>query len=530
LFFAAFVLLPSFGYAQQVWIRAYENEEDLWESYREEEITLEQYLRLVGIFQLGADSLFLPISDIDELPGGLDSASMADGSERTDLFAVGKSTLRWGGTLPLREQADEEGYFTGRWSSSLLSLFVDSRVSRDGLDGFRKRGLALALPGGQTRMILGNFEPRFGLGLVVGRRDRLLGRTAENRPAGSIWQPRYSFYNGLQLTHAWGMPGRTTVLGSRIESGAQREDIIAANLSLDSVVYNIDFGFTGAAAIVSSRETDRHDGQSGMGVSLSRNAPTYKIFGELAVCHGGGATAALNITRPLNEGRVDLCLWTYDPDYILLSAGGPGHPGRQQAATFIDELAFYSRTAGEQGLLLKTRTPAGKRMAIETVCQIYNDRLAQTKNLEGKLEVTVRLPRNTALSSYVRGRDTRGVDDESRLYCGVRGRARVSDDFGVAWRWECGTARRPNTDVIQSMNLDVSVSFVAGARVRVVPRWRYRDPDLSTAGDSYYYFYLTEGITLAPECRLEVIAVVKKYETPANGNYTDIRVRMSWNR
>jgi hypothetical protein len=439
--------------------------------------------------------------------------------------------LRWGGTLPLREQADEEGYFTGRWSSPLLSLFVDSRVSHDELDGFRKRGLALTLPGGQTRMILGNFEPRFGLGLVIGRRDRLLGRTDENRPAGSIWQPRYSLYNGLQLTRRLGMPGQVTVLGSRIESGGYREDLVAANLALDSIVYKINLGFSGAAAIVSSRETGRRDSQSGMGLSLSRNAPTHKIFGELAVCHGGGAAAALNITRPLNEGRVDLCLWTYDPDYILLSAGGPGHPGRQQAATFVDELAFYSRTAGEQGLLLKTQTPAGKRMAIETVCQIYNDRLAQTKNLEGKLEVSVRLPRSTALSSYVRGRDTRGVDtDESRLYYGVRGRARVSDDFGIAWRWEYGAARRPNTDVIQSMNLDVSVSLAIGARVRVAPRWRYRDPDLSTAGDSYYYFYLTEGIALAPECRLEVIAVVKRYEDPASENYTDIRVRMSWNR
>lgn len=538
--FVLCVLLPRSANAQQVWIRAYENEEDLWESYREGEITIEQYSRLVGIFRVGADSLFQPISDIDELPGGLDSATVAEGpanlprsrfgvSEQVGLFAGGRCTVRWGGTLPLREQADEEGYFTGCWRSSLLSLFIDARASSAGPDGFRKRGLALSLPGGRIRMMLGNFEPRFGLGLVVGRRDRLLGRTQDCRPTGSIWQPQYSSYNGLQLTRRMGTSGQATVLGSRIESGVYREDIVAANVSLDRLVDNLSLGFSGVASTVLSRETDRCSRQNGMGLSFFRHTRTHKASAEFALSDGGATAAAFNLTRSLGKGRVNLSVWTYDTDYILPSSGGPGHPGRQRAAMFVDDLDFYSRTTGEQGLLINTRTSTGRRTTVEAVCEIYNDRLAATKNLEGKLGVQASLPRATTLWAYVRGRDTRGADAaEYRLYYGVRGRTRVFGEVGTAWRWEYGTIRKSGAGIVRSMRLDLSVTLPISTRVRMAPRWRYLDPDLSVSGDSYYYFYLTEGITIAPECRLEVIAVIKRYENSPNDNYADIRVRMSW--
>ena len=53
------------GQAQQVWVRVYENEEDLWESFQEGEIAEEQWRELLDLFRGGTDSVFQPSFDIE---------------------------------------------------------------------------------------------------------------------------------------------------------------------------------------------------------------------------------------------------------------------------------------------------------------------------------------------------------------------------------------------------------------------------------------------------------------------------------
>jgi hypothetical protein len=295
------------GRAQQVWVRAYENEEDLWESFQEGEITSERYLELLGLFRAGADSMFQPLSDIDGLPGYAISDTVIDmsgGSAKNlynllsvrGLFVAGHPELRWGYTLPLQEETKDDGYLVGRWSSNRVQLFVDGRTRSGRFDGFRKRGLAIGFLGGRTRVTLGNFEPRFGLGLVVGRRDRQLGRTVATGLSGSVWQPKYAFYNGLQLEQTRGTAARLVVLGSRIESLPYREDIAAAHLVVAGGGNIFSAGITGAAGVISRRDDKRENKRGGVGLYLSRARDQNGLRAEFALA-GGGAVPGGRMIR-----------------------------------------------------------------------------------------------------------------------------------------------------------------------------------------------------------------------------------------
>lgn len=533
-------LLVEAGRAQQVWVRAYENEEDLWESFQEGEITSEQYLELLGLFRAGADSMFQPLSDINGLPGYAISDTVIDmsgGSVKKlhgllgvrGLFAAGRPELRWGYTLPLQEETKDEGYLVGRWSSKRVQLFVDGRTRSGRFDGFRKRGLAIGFLGGRTRVTLGNFEPRFGLGLVVGRRDRQLGRTVATGLSGSVWQPKYAFYNGLQLEQTLGTTARLVVLGSRIESLPYREDIVAAHLVVAGVGNAFRAGITGVVGVISRRDDKRKNKRGGVGLYLSRAREQNGLRAEFALAGGGSVAVAAQATKPMGAGLLSLSWWTYDPDFFLLSSGGPGHPGRRRVVVFDENLDFYSRTAGEQGLLAKLRTRLGRRTAFETMFEVYNDRLERTKNIEGRLAFRTSLPRKTSLTVYLRGRNKQGAEfDERFLYYGMRGHTYVIGGGKSAWGFEYGTAHKSSREIVNLIKMELSGTLHLNKFVKLTPRLRYVDPNLSESGDGYYYFYLTEGLAPVRSWRLELIMVARGYEDSTKETYADVRVRMSW--
>lgn len=521
-------------------MRAYETEEDLWESYREGEITLEQYVELLALFRAGIDSVFQLQSDLEGLPGyspedTLVGPPVRAGEEqrgrpdRRWAFAVGKPELRWGYTLPLREETDEEGYVIGRWWSKQVKILMDSRSKHGRLDGFRKRGIVFALARSRTQVTLGNFEPRYGLGLVVGRRDRVLGRTADTRLSGSLWQPKHSNYNGVQLQQPIGNTVRLALFGSRIESSQYREDIAAAHVSLGQIGGLVDGGLTCVTGAVSDRDDGREFSRNGIGLFVSVGRGQQKVETEIAVADGGAVAAAARVVQPLERARFSLTLWTYDPGFVLPSSGGPGHPGRRRVSLLDDDLAYYSRTAGEQGFLAKVRTPVKGRTTFESTLQVYNDRLEKTKNIEGKLACRVALPRKTSISVYVRGRDKNGANlEESRLYYGVYGRTHVVGNNKSAWRIEYGTVKKVSKGTVNSLRLELLCTVEINQYVRVVPRWRYVDPDLSTSGDGYFYLYISEAIAPFKNWHAELIVVVKGYEDSGRDIYTDVRIRTTW--
>jgi hypothetical protein len=515
------------AFAQQVWVRAYETEEDLWESYWEGEITSEQYFRLLALFRSGADSVFQPLSDLEELPGysALDTAGAVS---RRPAFA-GRPELRWGYALPLREGTDEEGYFVGRWQAERARVFFDGRSRRGKPDGLRKRGITLTFAGSRGRLTLGNYEPRYGLGLIAGRRDRVLGRTQDTRLSGSIWQPMSANYNGIHLGLDIGPAVRLSSFGSRIESSQYREDMTGAHVALAGIGGWLETGLTGVASRISDPVADRIFSRHGVGAYLSGKENQREIATEVAMADGGAIAAAVRAVRSLGSARLVVTLWSYDPGFVLFTSGGPSHPRRQPIRIFEDDLRYYSRTAGEQGLLIKQRTPVNSRAVFESTLQLYNDRLENTKNIEGKLACRISLPQSTSISAYLRGRDKIGANlDEDRMYYGIHGRTRLVSRFPVKWRAEYGRINRVSVGSVNSLRLEFQTTAEFNGSIRVTPRLRYVDPDLSVSEDGYYYLYVTEKITPFDNCDIELVVAVKGFEHSAKQRYADVRVRSTW--
>ena len=520
--------------AQQVWVRAYEDEEDLWESYQEGEITFEQYLDLLPLFRAGADSVFQPLSDLEELPGYAAPDSMPlspDVPVKSRPLRGGKHRLdlRGGYALSLGGQSGEEGYFVGRWQSRRMQSFADAQSAHGKPDGFRKRGVSLVLPAGKTQLTLGNCEPRYGLGLVIGRRDRVLGRTEDTRLSGSLWQPKRGNFNGVHVQSAIASTVHLGALGSRIETPRYREDIAAANISLSPAGKKLEMGMTCAVNRISDRASREQFRRTGFGLSVSSRGSQRTVGIEGAVIDGGAAAAAARVDQSLIDGRISFAMWTYDPSFILPSSGGPGHPGRQQVWVLRERLDYYSRTAGEQGALLNVRTGLKRRIGAESVLEVYNDRREGTRNLEGKLAVHAVPWKRTSLAVYLRGRAKDGSDvGESRAYLGFGGRTALRGEHAFTWRTEYGTTTHAGAERQHSVRVDVRGSVSLNSEVKIIPRLRYVDPDLAKSGDGYYYLYLTEAISLESKFDLEIVAVITGYENSSKDVRTAVRVRTIW--
>ncbi len=533
---ATVVCLVTSASAQQIWIRAYETQEDLWESYQEGEITLEQYRDLLALFRAGADSVFQPLDDIEQLPGFSPLDSMPRLAPPTLLFqaksntrrrVAGSTEIRWGYTLPVREETEEEGYLISRWRSENVRLVLDGRAENGQLAGFRTRGLVIGRADSGVRLTLGNFEPRYGLGLIVGRRDRILGRTETTRLTGSFWQPTYSRFNGVQFQSRT-VAGQVESFVSRLESEDFREDCYAAHLSvqLNSATA---FGLASVMTDLSHRQAGQRARRVGVGPSLSYNGAGIESSAEIGMLDGGDYAAALKIIRRSAKTRVAMTLWSYDPEYTLPSSGGPGHPGRNRIQLFADELDYYSRTAGEQGCLLNVRAPCGLIGRVESDLQIYKDRLTGTKNLAGKLACKFAPGGGNRITAYLRGRDRKGAGlDQQQMYYGLIGRRPIFGRSKAGIRVEYGRTNSADDRLRESLRLELRAGIPLNRRLQITPRWRYVDPDLSAAGDGYYYLYITESVNPGQSITLQFIATVKGYEKSENETYADIRLRMRW--
>ena len=522
------------AFTQQVWVRAYEDQEDLWESYREGELTSDQYLDLLALFQAGADSIFQPASDLEELPGY--SASDSVGFAPVSVKAVdgrpsrgGRYELRAGYTLPLREQSDEGGYIVARRRSRRVQAFFDARSEQGRYEGFRKRGITLVSPGRRTQVTIGNYEPRYGLGLVVGRRDRVLGRTENTNLSGSVWQPRRGNFNGLDVQSTLAEDLNLIGSASRIENGRYREDIIASQISVTPGDAKVELGLTGAAYRMSDRASTERFRRSAVGLALKAGDNRQRVQLETAVVDGGAVAAAGRAERPLAAGRVSLVVWTYDRAFILPSSGGPGHPGRQRISLFGEGLDYYSRTAGEQGLLLDVRSRLSEQVDVESVLEIFNDRLARAKNFEGILALRVKPSGRTSLRLYLRGRAEHGEDgDDRRMYVGISGRTGAGIMQPVTWRIETGARTQPQQAQQRSVRLELGSAIALNSAVRLTPRVRYVDPDLASPADGYWYVYLTETISAWRGFELEIIVAGRGFEDSARHSFADVRIRTTW--
>jgi len=517
------------AFAQQPDTRQYDSEEDLWEALREGEIAYDDYLDLLETSRLGTDDALVPASDWEGLPGSeAGYLTQPDTTERITQPAnraapAAAGGLRWSwrsgynGDLTAPNAGD--GHTTARFRNPNFAGLIDWR--HDGTSGqWQRRVLEWRAHG--IRVQAGNVEPRFGRGLVVGRRSRLIGTSKTDRPDGDWWQPTRSRFNGL-----WLSTGETRAISGDIVVSDIRSDRLAERMATARVTAGtgtVRVGLTGLASDIRRRDSSTSYAERVIGGYAHVGKDERELLAEIAVERGGATAKAAEAIWRFESGRFHARAWSYSPTYVNPWSGGPGHSDTRKVMLDPIGESYASRTAGERGFSLATRIdPHQNVLGGKTSAnwEWMSHREAPDEPLQHAWAVRVQWQRGK-LTLRPFGRGATDENEISRYGLGS------SADFGtpdrhVSVRIESG---RHNVGSNRYVRAGLGAKWRLSDAVRLEPAIRWVDPDLDQPGDGYWYLYFTEVIFPVSAMRVEAALVWQRYERRGRGDDVEVRLRM----
>lgn len=514
--------------AQEPGVRPYETEEDLWEALHEGEIAEDEFERLQEAFRIGADSLLLPASDWEELPGSgagyLSPLDTTVGLRTTVLPQISEDhvlRMKWRSGFDGRLTAPEgqDGYVTGRiegdgWRG-LLNWKQDDRGAQWQRRVFEFRYRAL-------RLQAGNVEPRWGRGLVVGRRSRLIGSKEELRTDGNFWQPALSRFNGVLFETEPARILSADVLLSDIRSASLHERLLGIQVTGGSG--RVKLGMSGLSGTIRRTDTSGTFVQRVVGGHVRVGEKERALLAEIAVADNGASAKAAEVAWRFEHGRFLGKAWTYSPAFINPWGGGPAHgDGTRVELQEIGE-SYSSRTAGERGFSLRTElerrgTVAGGRLSARWEWMTHREN--PNDPLLHSWVVQLRWRRHDLfVRPFVRGtQDETAADRHAIGFFANYGPI----DRRVSARLEAG---RHHVDGDRYVRTGAGVKWRLNHVVRLEPRFRWVDPDLDQSGDGYWYFYFTEVILAHEAWRFEAALAWQRHERRDREDVAELRLRV----
>jgi hypothetical protein len=514
--------------AQEPDVRPYESEDDLWEAFREGEISEDEYQRLREIYRTGSDSVFMPGTDWEELPGSgvgylspIDTTVELTASEEARATDEAAVRMRWrnGFDGRLSSPTGSDGYITGRLEGSNWRALVNWRQDDRGAR-WQRRVFEYRYNG--TRLQAGNVEPRWGRGLVVGRRSRLVGAKESNRTDGDFFQPALSRFNGLWLSTD---PSRTVaadVLLSDIRAASLSERMAAVQLRGQTA--SLRAGVAALTGTVSRRDTTGSFVSRVLGGHVQIGEQERALLTEIAVSDNGASAKAVEAVWRFERGRFYGKAWAYSPAFVNLWGGGPAHSDRESiAVTEIGE-TYSSRTTGERGFSLSTRLDPqpslfGGRASARWEWMTHREAPSAPLKHAWAVQVRWRLD-YLVIRPFVRGKSE---EDEASLHALGFFANYGPVDRRLSARFETG---RHHVDANRFMRAGLGAKWRLNATVRLEPAVRWVDPDLDLPNDGYWYIYFTEAILPSAAWRMEASLVWQRYERRDRGDVVELRLRV----
>lgn len=522
------IVLCSSSLAQQPSVRPYESEEDLWEALNDGEITFDEFIDLLDLARAGADSLLTPRSDWEALPGSEAGYLVPSDStqpltqpaqltaSRVDIPWV--SSVRMGVDADLSEPTGSDGYSIVRVLRGDWRGVFDFEHDRDDGGVWRRRSLVWQPK--RFSIVLGNYEPRWGRGLVVGRRSRVVQTGDRN---GSFWQPRLGRFDGLHVGADFGRKITGDVLVSYQDSDELRE--FGSALRLVGTFSRLQLGVSGAASINGLSE------EVGKSVAFSESYRSQVIgadarlhFGdrvvlfETAMSNGGSTAKAAEIAWPLSSGRFHARAWAYGSGFINPLGGGPGHSDTREVELADTDRSFSSRTAGERGFDFTTRIAATQNVNLRWDWMSHREAPGENLEHSGVFRAEFKQP-TFRTTPFVRAQidedETESYSLGNYLWWGPGNRElNLRAEFGSHYK-----------DEVQFVRLGLGAKVQINRVVRFAPAIRWNDPNLDEPLDGYWYIYFTETVLPIQGARIELALAWKKFEASVEDDLVELRVR-----
>ncbi len=367
----------------------YPTEDELYEAYLIGQIDYQTYLNLREIFNSGIDSTNLYL--IEEIPNinyfreyESDIQSELE-KEQTKPYVsdqVGISKDKFSGSIKWKryQELDEFGQDKNQ-------IYINSQLSQDwsfklnGLDEytghqeFSFRSLNYKSQRGTIRKLsIGNFTTRFGLGLTVGYRGRILGKDYLS-PEETLLFPDYGGFNGI---YAEG--GHRKNLVKWLFHYDKNDTILVRTSALNVVrkygLFKVEGTLLGS--IISNRLTKTEFRQYQVGLFMGYFG--YDIDAAIEVSlpknnleqsSKNNQAAVAEMTYRNNDFTLKLSTWYYGQNFTNLFGGGRSGDLYRTVEFETIDLSYRDRRNNQRGFLVKTSTSLSGQIDAEMALSIY---------------------------------------------------------------------------------------------------------------------------------------------------------------
>jgi hypothetical protein len=530
-----FFILAATGLGQIISPEIYQTEEDLLEGLQNGELTFDQYLELLDLMRqkemLGEvdTQLVLEVPDLDY--SGLDTSDYETKQKLagyTQTVPVKKKETR--GVIVLQhrqrisEESQPESYFRMRaGNGGSWNFFLESE-NEENENRIKRRAVEFNRTN-NWNIVLGNFNPHYGLGVNVGNRT-YLNFSSDNslESENTILFPFWTRYNGIFASYQRRNHSASGFY-SQSRFGDYKDQVWAGEINLRWRHFLI-------SPILSYQEISRGGSKfiSKAGSIFAKiNGEKGEIGGELAVTdqkEKGGVVEAL--WQPGKKITTQVLFWSYSRDFLHPVSGGKALPDYRRMELENLDLEQRSRQAGETGFYFSNLVRFNPRTRLDIAYQQWKDGnsyLNKNKARIGighwfKKNLEVRLKQyweddNLAASFPERNTTTlvgtHLFTENTKLQVRLNYRSSAIEGQNVNSTWE-------------EILLYFPVKTNLTSRLRV----RYRDDDISSGEHSSWSFYIDESFWLADNLKLMAEFVSKEYEDLEREDLQVVRVRMEW--
>ena len=367
----------------------YPTEDELYEAFLFGQIDYQTYLNLREIFNSGVDStelyLIEEIPNINYFQGRVPEKYSDLEKEQTESYISEKKKIskdRLSGSIKWKryQKLDKIGQDQNR-------IYIRSELSSDwsfklngvdeyiGHQEFSFRSLNYKKHRGTIRkLIIGNYTARFGLGLTVGYRGRLIGKDYLP-PEETFLFPDYGGFNGF---YAEGGPARKRV---KWLFHYDKNDTILVRTAAFNVTQKHGFfraEGTLLGTVLSNRFTDDEFRQYQLGLLLGYSGNDIEAAVEatlpknnLEYISNNNQAAVAEMTYKRNDFSLKFSAWYYGDGFINLFGGSRSGDLYRTVEIEAIDFSYRDRRQNQRGFLVKTSTSLSETTDANMSLSIY---------------------------------------------------------------------------------------------------------------------------------------------------------------
>ena len=535
--FLTFILTFS-SQAQIVSSEIYETEEDLQEGLELGLLTFDQYLELLDLIQSKimptteeADKLFF-VPDVS--PGDISQIQNKEKedillNQRTDPFLSESQKRRpglsgrlvWKFHEEFQEKDETDNYLNleiANKNKLIWRMEADKEINQD--FRIRKRFLRVSFPEYSSQVIIGNFDKKIGLGLIVGYHPHFeYSSSSDLKPQDSFLYPTLGRYNGIYGESKFDFFS-ILVFYSKNKREKIEDQITAFDLNFFNKEIKLGLCVSeGKLKNILNKNSFQDNCQS---LHFDCKLKSIKLSGEYALLSNKKRGRAFNFSSAQRPYRVDFSWWNYDDGFVHPFGGGLSNPDYETIYLEKIDYDYRSRQAGERGIFFKSRYQFFHRLNLNFSYTQWREMKDLPQKMKFKLGFGYAFSKSFSFLIYQLWTDyeleTKGIDQKvssvNLFYCPRK-------NFDLRFIANYKTQDKKNYGDFQ---LKVRTEMISPFDFTL---WlKYNDPNFSKSSDEYFSFHVQEKIRFFKNYFVSAEYISKFYQDENKVDTKAVRIRM----